>query len=141
VSIEFFTKEPLEFSLEHSDKISEWLSTVIDSYSFQLKQLNYIFCDDEHILEINKKYLEHDYYTDVITFDQSEKEKEIEGDIFISIDTVKTNSEKFETDESIELHRVMVHGLLHLLGKSDKTEEEEAEMRTEENKWLETLKH
>jgi len=140
VPIHFFTEAPLEFSLDNENIISDWLSTVIKDYGYKLEDLNYIFCNDDFILDINKTYLKHDYYTDVITFDQSENEMEIEGDIFISIDTVRSNSEKYRTYETKELHRVMVHGLLHLLGMSDKTEDSEKEMRSEENKWIEVLK-
>lgn len=137
--IHFFTEDPLEFKLENDEAIAAWLQSIVQDYGSELKDLNYIFCNDSKILEINKKYLQHDYFTDVITFDQSESEREIEGDIFLSVDTVRTNSEKFGTDFLDELHRVLVHGLLHLLGQNDKTEEEEKAMRIEEDKWLKKL--
>lgn len=137
--IHFFTEEPLVFSLDQEEKISSWLENIIAEHSHRVKSLSYIFCNDDFILNVNKKYLKHDYFTDVITFDQSEVDSEIEGDIFISIDTVRSNAEKFKTDSQDELHRVMVHGLLHLLGMNDKSEEEIVAIRGEEDKHLKIL--
>lgn len=112
-------------------KISLWLQAVAASYGRRIGRLQYIFTNDEHILEINREFLSHDYYTDVITFDYS-FEDTLSGDIFISLDTVKSNSEMFSTDYSTELHRIIVHGLLHLTGQGDKTPETQLEMTQKE---------
>ena len=103
-------------------------------------EIAYLFCDDEKILEINRTYLQHDFYTDIITFDYSEEDT-ISGDIFISIDTVRSNSQKYQTEFMEELHRVIIHGILHLCGVNDKSEEEETEMREAENSALTLLKN
>ncbi len=116
-------------------KTANWIKTVIAFYQKKPGDISYIFCSDDYILKINREYLKHDYYTDIITFDYSEKNM-ISGDIFISLDTVKSNSEKFGTDYNEELHRVMIHGILHLCGFKDKSSHEEQEMRTRENEAL-----
>ena len=120
-------------------KIAAWVKLVAQNYGKKIGEIAYIFCDDEKILEINKQYLKHDYYTDIITFDYSEKDK-ISGDIFISLDTVKSNSEKFNTLYDNELYRVIIHGVLHLCGHNDKTPEEEKIMREKEEEALLQLK-
>jgi len=120
-------------------KIAAWVKVVAQNYGKKIGEIAYIFCDDEKILEINKQYLKHDYYTDIITFDYSEKDK-ISGDIFISLDTVKSNSEKFNTLYDNELYRVIIHGILHLCGQNDKTPEEEKVMRKKEEEALLQLK-
>ncbi len=109
-----------------------WIKQVAHLYGKEVDEIAYIFCSDEVILEMNKQYLQHDYYTDIITFDYSANGT-ISGDIFISVDTVKSNSVKFGTDFSNELYRVIIHGILHLCGLKDGTEEEEAMMREKEN--------
>jgi rRNA maturation RNase YbeY len=113
-------------------RVKRWLRSVVDGYGKAPGAITYIFCTDEKILAINKGFLKHDYYTDIITFDYSEGD-EVSGDLFISLDTVRSNSEKFGTDFMEELHRVMVHGVLHLCGLGDKSEVEEARMREAEN--------
>jgi rRNA maturation RNase YbeY len=113
-------------------KIAVWIKLVAQNYGKKIGEIACIFCDNAKILEINKKYLQHDYYTDIITFDYSEKEK-ISGDIFVSLDTVKSNSEKFNTLYISELHRVIIHGILHLCGQSDKTADEAKIMHKKEN--------
>ena len=100
-------------------EISAWIKAVALKYSKRAGDIAYIFCDDAKILEVNRQYLEHDYYTDIITFDYSEA-KTISGDIFISLDTVKSNSEQFGTAYDTELRRVIIHGILHLCGQDDK---------------------
>lgn len=105
----------------------------------ELGELSFIFCNDDYILDVNQKYLEHDYYTDVITFDYSEDDV-LSGDIFISVDTVRSNSELFKTDMEEEFNRVLCHSLLHLIGFKDKMPEEEQEMRQNEDKCLNLLK-
>ncbi|CAM4141856.1 rRNA maturation RNase YbeY [Zobellia nedashkovskayae] len=120
------------FSLENEQKFTDWLSTVIDSEGGVLSQIDYVFCSDEEVLEMNKKYLDHDTYTDILTFDYTE-DKLIAGDIFISIDRVKDNAHEFNITFEEEILRVMAHGVLHLFGFKDKSEDEVALMRSKEN--------
>jgi rRNA maturation RNase YbeY len=117
---------------------SKWIKDVVSHYQKRVGEISYVFCSDEEILRINKQYLNHDYYTDIITFDYSEKEI-ISGDLFISLDTVKSNSEQFGTDYLEELHRVLIHGILHLCGFKDKSSEDEKVMREKENEALSSL--
>lgn len=117
------------------DRISEWVSQIVSRETKSLGEITYIFCDDEYILNVNRQYLEHDYYTDIITFDYSEGDV-VSGDLFISFDTVRSNSEVFFTPFLQELHRVIIHGVLHLCGYKDKTEEDERLMREKENEAL-----
>nr|WP_320037007.1 rRNA maturation RNase YbeY [uncultured Bacteroides sp.] len=116
-----------------------WIKAVASSYEKKVGEIAYIFCSDEKILEVNKEYLQHDYYTDIITFDYCE-DNIISGDIFISLDTVKSNSEQFNTSYNDELHRTIIHGILHLCGINDKGEGEREIMEAEENKALALLK-
>lgn len=109
-----------------------WIKQIVAQYRKRVGNIVCVFCSDEEILWINNRYLQHDYYTDIITFDYSKKNV-LAGDLFISLDTVKSNSEKFHTDYSEELHRVMVHGILHLCGFRDKSPEEAKVMREKEN--------
>lgn len=102
----------------------------------KLKQLNIVFCSDKFLLDINKKFLKHNFFTDVITFQYNKKNTPIEGEIFISVETVKANSKKFGTAFKDELHRVMIHGVLHLCGYSDKTSAAKSLMQKSENKHL-----
>ena len=122
--------------------VSAWIKKVAALHGKKVGSIAYIFCDDEKILEVNRQYLQHDYYTDIITFDDSEGDV-ISGDLFISLDTVRTNSEQFATSSERfrspyeqELHRVVVHGVLHLLGQGDKSDSEAAEMRRQEEEAL-----
>jgi rRNA maturation RNase YbeY len=119
-------------------EIANWLKCVIGQYHKKTGNITYIFCSDEEILQINKQYLDHDYYTDIITFDYTEKDT-LSGDLFISLDTVKSNAEELGTNYQEELHRVMVHGILHLCGLNDKTPDEEKLMREKENEALALL--
>ena len=112
--------------------VSDWIKRVADTFGKRVGDISYIFCSDEKILEINRQYLQHDYYTDIITFDYTVGKK-IAGDIFISLDTVKTNSEAFQTDYNEELHRTIIHGILHLCGINDKGPGERAIMEAHEN--------
>ena len=114
---------------------SAWIKKVAQSYGKKCGDIAYIFCDDEKILEVNKEYLQHDYYTDIITFDYTEGDT-ISGDLFISLDTVRSNSEQLGVDYSQELHRVIIHGILHLCGINDKGEGEREIMEAAENKAL-----
>lgn len=119
---------------------SRWIKEVIESYGKQTGDIAYIFCSDEKILEINNQYLQHDYYTDIITFDYTENNI-VSGDIFVSLDTVKTNSAKFDTVYEDELDRIIIHGILHLCGINDKSPKEREEMTKCENKALEMKKN
>ena len=112
-----------------------WIRAVAATYGKRVGDVNYIFCNDERILEVNREYLQHDYYTDIITFDYTEDDV-ISGDLFISLDTVRTNSEQFATEYDEELHRTIIHGILHLCGINDKGEGEREIMEACENKAL-----
>lgn len=112
-----------------------WIKSVAASYGKRIGEIAYIFCSDEKILEINQEYLQHDYYTDIITFDYSE-ENIISGDLFISLDTVRTNAEQMHTTYEDELRRVIIHGILHLCGINDKGPGERELMEAAENKAL-----
>ncbi|MDR1372738.1 MAG: rRNA maturation RNase YbeY [Dysgonamonadaceae bacterium] len=119
-------------------KIKQWIARTISEFRKQTGEITYIFCSDSEILRINNQYLEHDYYTDIITFDYSECDT-VSGDLFISLDTVKSNAENFGTAFDDELCRVMIHGILHLCGLDDKTPKEQSEMRENENRALQKL--
>jgi probable rRNA maturation factor len=133
--IEFFS-EDIDFSLADEDKISEWISSVIKEHGQELSTLTFIFCSDDYLHEINLEYLDHDTLTDIITFDNADEEGIIEGDIFISIDRVKDNAVTIGTSFNDELHRVIIHGVLHLLGFEDKNDEAQALMRKQEDSCL-----
>ena len=137
--IQFFT-EDISFQLRNKTKIREWLKNIVLENGAKIRELNYIFCSDEYLKQVNIDYLDHHYYTDIITFDNSEEEGVLEGDIFISIDRIKENSLEFSRSFEDELHRVLVHGVLHLIGFSDKEESEAIEMRKKEDISLESLK-
>ncbi|MBO6005571.1 MAG: rRNA maturation RNase YbeY [Paludibacteraceae bacterium] len=119
-------------------KINAWIKSTAARYDFKVGDICYIFCSDEKILEVNRQFLQHDYYTDIITFDYTENGK-INGDIFISVDTVKSNAEKFNVTFDNELMRVIIHGVLHLTGQNDKTPETEKVMHQKEDIALEEL--
>ena len=121
-----------EFELADEEVFSNWISQVILSESKKEGDLNYIFCDDEYILKINKQYLNHDYFTDIISFDYSIG-NELHGDIFVSVERVRENSVDFNTAFDEELKRVIIHGVLHYCGYKDKSEEDELIMREKEN--------
>ena len=117
---------------------SQWLRAVAATYGKKIGELAYIFCNDEKILEVNRQYLQHDYYTDIITFDYTEGNT-ISGDLFISLDTVASNAEQQHTPYDEELHRVIVHGVLHLCGINDKGPGEREIMEQAENRALQLL--
>ena len=119
-------------------EVTKWIKDVAASYDKKVGDVSYIFCSDEKILEINKAYLQHDYYTDIITFDYTD-ENVISGDIFISLDTVESNAKEFNTDYLEELHRIIIHGILHLCGINDKGPGEREYMTECENKALSLL--
>lgn len=117
-------------------EVTEWIKQVAASYGKRVGEVTYIFCDDEKILEVNRQYLQHDYYTDIITFDYTEGSR-ISGDLFISLDTVRTNAEQFaDGDYRRELHRVIIHGILHLCGINDKGPGEREQMEAAEDQAL-----
>lgn len=118
---------------------TSWIKAVATMHEKKIGEIAYIFCSDEKILEVNREYLQHDYYTDIITFDYCE-DNVLSGDIFISLDTVKSNSEQFKTTYDEELHRTIIHGILHLCGINDKGEGEREIMEAAENKALALLK-
>ncbi len=118
---------------------SAWIKAVAASYGKKVGEVGYLFTDDEKILEVNREYLGHDYYTDIITFDYTEEDT-INGDIVISLDTVASNSQQQHTAYNDELHRVIIHGILHLCGINDKGPGEREVMEQAENKALEMLK-
>jgi len=120
-------------------KTAEWIQSVAKEYGKQAGSLSYLFCSDEKILEVNRHYLQHDFYTDIITFDYTEEDI-LAGDIIISVDTVHSNAEKFGTLFAEELNRVIIHGVLHLCGINDKTEDDAKRMREAEEKALQMLR-
>lgn len=115
--------------------VSKWIAEVCSRYGKAVGEISYLFCDDEYILKANREFLDHDYYTDIITFDESEGDR-ISGDMLISLDTVASNAEQLGIESLDELYRVIVHGLLHLAGLGDKTQAEEKQMRAAEDKAL-----
>lgn len=121
-------------------EINRWITEVAASYARKVGEIVYIFCSNEKMLELNKQYLNHDDYTDVISFDYSEKEI-ISGDIFVGVETVKSNSEKFGVSFEEELMRILIHGILHLCGQDDKTPELRLEMTEKENQALSRFEH
>ena len=133
-----FQTEGIDFPKIEEDKLSEWIDKVAKKYNKEVGEISYLFCDDEKILEVNREYLNHDFYTDIITFDYSEDDI-ISGDIIISLQMVELNSQMYKTEYLEELHRVIIHGILHLCGVKDSTLEEETLMRKAEDNALEML--
>jgi rRNA maturation RNase YbeY len=132
--VSYFT-EDIAFNFKEKRLTSRWLKFVAESESKRLGDIAVIFCSDNYILDVNIKYLQHDYFTDIITFDYCEKNV-VSGDLFISIDSVRENAVHYGTRFEDELDRVMVHGVLHLLGYDDHTEEDIAVMREKENYYV-----
>ncbi len=130
-----FCTEDITFSLKEKLKHKAWLNEVAKQEGKKILELTYVFCSDEYLLQINQEYLNHDTLTDIVTFDNSEDPKKIEGDIFISIERVRENGNKLGTSET-ELERVMVHGLLHLLGYKDKKKEDKVLMTEKEDFYI-----
>ena len=121
-----------DFELDNETLFSDWIAQVILSENKKEGDINYIFCDDEFILNINKQYLDHDYYTDIISFDYSVG-NELHGDIFVSVDRVRDNAQDFNVTFDEELKRVIIHGILHYCGYKDKSKEDEVIMRNKED--------
>ncbi|WP_102407526.1 rRNA maturation RNase YbeY [Parabacteroides bouchesdurhonensis] len=130
--------ESIELPAIQQEIVSEWIYKVAKTYGKTVGNISYIFCSDEKILEVNRQFLQHDYYTDIITFDYTNGNR-ISGDLFISLDTVKTNAESFHTSYKEELHRTIIHGILHLCGINDKGPGEREIMEANENKALAIL--
>jgi rRNA maturation RNase YbeY len=134
-AINFF-EEDIAYKLKQKTAVRNWVTETIQAEGFKLKELNYIFCSDSYLLQINQQYLDHDTYTDIVTFDNSDIAKTIIGDIFISIDRISENATKFGVSEVDELHRVIIHGALHLLGYKDKSPADKKKMTLKEDFYL-----
>jgi rRNA maturation RNase YbeY len=130
-----YQSEDIEMPQINEEITTAWIRKVADSYGKYIGTVSYIFCSDNKILEVNNQYLHHDYFTDIITFDYCTGNR-LSGDIFISLDTVKSNSETFQTEYDEELHRTIIHGILHLCGINDKGPGEREIMEAAENKAL-----
>ena len=135
-----YHNESIELPAIDPTQTTDWIKTIAAQYGYQVGDINYIFCSDEVILRVNREFLQHDYYTDIITFDYSTS-KSIAGDIYISLETVATNAQQFDTPYLQELHRVIIHGILHLCGLDDATPEEESNMRAAEERALAQLEN
>lgn len=133
-----YSSEDIKFPKFAKREMSAWIKQVAALQACNVGDLGYVFCSDAKILEVNNQYLQHDYYTDIITFDYTE-DNVISGDIFISVDTVRSNAEKFGVAFDNELRRIIIHGVLHLCGQKDKSEAERAEMTRKENEALALL--
>jgi len=134
-AINFF-QEDITFSLKNKIKLRNWIKQTIASEGKKLEELNFIFCSDSYLLEINQQYLNHNTFTDIITFDNSDDPELIVGDIFISYERICENAHKFSVSISDELHRIIIHGTLHLLGYKDKTKADKAIMTQKEDEYL-----
>jgi probable rRNA maturation factor len=134
-AIQFF-EEDISYKLKNKTLVRQWIKDTIIAEGFKLKELTYVFCSDAYLLPMNQQYLDHDTYTDIITFDNSEIEGDIVGDIFISVERVRENAAKFNIAETDELHRVIIHGALHLLGYTDKTVVTKKKMTQKEDEYL-----
>lgn len=130
-----FNSQNIKFVLKNKQAIKKWIENAIEGERKILGQINYVFLSDDDLLKINIEFLNHNTYTDIITFDYNEGKK-LNADIFISIDRVEENAEKFKTSFHDELHRVIIHGILHLCGYKDKTKQHAAKMRQKEAHWL-----
>ena len=131
----FFSTKDIDFELKDESKTKRWISAVVSSQEKRVGNICYLFCDDAYILDVNRAYLNHDTYTDIITFDYVEGDI-VSGDILISVERVRENAMLFNSSFERELLRVIIHGVLHLLGQSDKSEEDAAEMRIKEESAL-----
>lgn len=135
----YFHTEAIPFRLKKSAELKTWIQRIIKARKKTPGNINFIFCSDRYLLELNKKYLKHDYFTDIITFNQSDDERVISGDIYISVERVRENAATARHPADDELHRVMIHGILHLLGYNDKSASEKKKMRQKEDEYLKLL--
>lgn len=133
--VNFFT-EGITFNLKEKRRLKKWIKETVLQQDFSLGDINYIFSDDEYLLKINREYLKHDYYTDIITFDQSDDENIISGDIYLSVERIKDNAFQNNIEFITELRRVMIHGILHLMDYNDQSPEEKKVMRQKEEACL-----
>ncbi len=134
----YYQSEDIKMPKIAKRKVSAWIKEVAKRHGYKVGDVSYIFCSDEKILEVNRQYLQHDYYTDIITFDYTEEDV-ISGDLFISLDTVRTNAEQFNVSYESEFYRVVIHGILHLCGINDKGPGEREIMEMNENEALALL--
>ncbi|WP_295664062.1 rRNA maturation RNase YbeY [uncultured Mucilaginibacter sp.] len=135
-----FFEEDIKFKPKNKTALRQWINETIVNEGASLSEINYIFCSDVYLIGLNQQYLDHDTYTDIITFDNSEIEKSIAGDIFISVDRIRENALTFGIDATHELQRVMIHGVLHLLGYKDKSKKDKALMTQKEDFYLDKVK-
>ena len=131
-----FFEEDVNYKLKNKLALKQWVTNTIITEGHILKELSYILCSDDYLLKINQEYLNHDTYTDIITFDNAENEGVIKGDIFISIDRIRENAKQLQVTEADEMHRVIIHGALHLLGYKDKTPAHKKKMTEKEDFYL-----
>lgn len=134
-TIRFFT-EDITYQLASPVKTKQWIKSIVETEGFTTGTVSYVLCSDEYLLEMNRQYLDHDYYTDILTFDNSESDSEIEGDVFISLERVRENAANESVSPDEELRRVLAHGILHLCGYDDHTDQEKANMRQKEDYYL-----
>ena len=132
----YFFLEEVKFNLKNKRHIREWITKAADNEGFTIGTLNYILTNDNILVQLNTEYLRHFTLTDIITFDLTEKEGELTGDIYISLDRAKENAKEFKVALTNELNRLMIHGVLHLIGYKDKTAEEKEQMRSKEEFYL-----
>ena len=132
--VSYYTQD-IDFTFKNKAANNQWLKVVAESEILRLGQISIIFCSDTYILDINMKYLQHDYFTDIITFDYCKGDK-LSGDLFISIDSVNENARIYDVDFQEELYRVIVHGILHLIGYDDHTKAQKAQMKAKEDYYL-----
>lgn len=132
----YFYQQETTYTVKQKNNLRNWINRTILTEGYELQTLNFIFCSDEYLLKMNEQYLKHDTYTDIITFDNSETPNLIAGDIFISIDRIRDNAKSFKTTFTNELHRVIIHGTLHLLGYADKTNKAKKLMTEKEDEYL-----
>jgi probable rRNA maturation factor len=135
-----FINKNINFTLSDKRILKKWIKSILDSHNYSVGDINYIFSNDEYVLQVNKQFLNHDYFTDIITFDTSSysdndinRSNFISADIFISVDTVLSNSSLYKTTFISELHRVIIHGILHLIGFNDLSNDDRSVMRQQEN--------
>lgn len=134
-----FFNEDVDLPALSFPAIKKWIKKTIESYNFKTGDISFIFCSDDYLLKINQSYLNHDYFTDIITFNYN-IDKVVSGDIFISVDTVRINAVEFNATEQDEFLRVIIHGILHLIGFDDQNEDQILEMREKENIAIEIFK-
>jgi rRNA maturation RNase YbeY len=132
----YFFSEDISYTIKHKGLLRTWIKNTILAEGFKLGELNFIFCSDNYLLSMNQDYLKHDTLTDIITFDNSEHKRVIVGDIFISLERIQENAQSFKVKTEDELHRVMIHGTLHLLGYADKGKEAKSLMTDKEDLYL-----